>query len=64
MKDYLKVYRSGAVVYMERTFPSGMYRVLLRDPRGEVYDRVRCDDRADAMNYRRAFGRIARNKWS
>lgn len=63
MKDYLKEYRSGAVVYMERTFPSGMYRVLLRDPSGEVYDDVRCDDRAEAMHYRRSFGKIARNLW-
>lgn len=40
---------------------SGMYEVNVRAPNGELHDKVRCDDRMEAMQYFRAFTAIAKN---
>lgn len=56
----IKEFKNGAIVTMEKTFPSGMHVVLLRAPNGDVFDKVRCDDYQDALAYRRSFEAIAR----
>ena len=56
-------YKSGAYVTLEKSAPPyGMYTVTIRDPRGEVHDKIRCDDYSDTMEYFRAFKKIATNK--
>jgi hypothetical protein len=57
----IDTYKSGASVTFEKAFPSGMYVVMLRNPRGEISDKIRCDDYRDACDYRKSFGAIARN---
>jgi hypothetical protein len=44
---------------MERLSPSGMYLIECR-VRGELYDKVRCDDYQDALWYFTSFKAIAR----
>lgn len=60
----IKVFKTGAVVSVDRSMPSGMYTVMLRNPQGEVADKVRCDDYGEAMAYRRAFEAIAKRKYA
>ncbi len=57
----IKEYKSGARVTFEKTFPSGMYIVLLRNPQGDVHDKIKCDDYDNAREYYRAFCAIAKN---
>ena len=56
----IQEFKNGAYVTFERD-SGGMYSVLLRDPFGNVNDKVRCDTYNDALAYRRAFCAIARN---
>ena len=56
----IQEFKNGAYVTFERD-SGGMYSVLLRDPFGNVKDKVRCDTYNDALAYRRAFCAIARN---
>jgi hypothetical protein len=54
----IKTYKNGHTVF-ERLSPSGMYLVeLYIGP--ELRDKVRCDTYRAAMEYLRAFNRIAR----
>jgi hypothetical protein len=53
--------KNGAAVTLERNAISGFYTVLLRNPAGEVHDKVSCDTRKTAFEYFRAFKLIARN---
>ena len=55
----LKVYRNDWLVMMEPQ-NNGMYLVMVRAANGEVYDKVRCDDYRNALDYFRAFNRIAK----
>jgi hypothetical protein len=58
MRPRLNIYQNGSAS-MERVFPSGLYVVTVY--RGsEVYDRVRCDTYRGALEYWRAFNRIAK----
>lgn len=50
---------SGASVSMDKSTPSGMYTVIVRNPSGEVHDKTRCDDYTDALDYWKAFKHIA-----
>jgi hypothetical protein len=54
-------YKSGASVTYEKSFPSGMHIVMIRNPEGDVHDKIRCDDYEDAMDYLQSFRKIARN---
>jgi hypothetical protein len=56
----LKLYKSGAYVVCERNAVSGFYTVTLRNPAGNVHDKVSCDTYRSAREYARAFGAIAR----
>ena len=63
MEDYVKLHKSGDVVIMNRPdYPNGMFTVTLRAGMGEVIDRVRCDTYRQALEYRRAFNAIAKNR--
>lgn len=54
-----KIYPNGSAS-MERLFPSGLYLVkVYKGP--ELHDKVRCDTYAAALEYFRAFCRIAKN---
>lgn len=46
-------------VTFEKTIPSGMYVVTLRI-KGELKDKVRCDDYKEARAYCASFRKIAR----
>lgn len=62
MKAYAKVYKSGAWVVMDKTFPAGLYEVKLYSSGGGLIDKVRCDDYRMALEYRKAFSSIAANR--
>lgn len=53
-------FKNGWSVSFERLFPSGMYMTIVRDGRGEVHDKMRCDDYRTAREYHRAFKAIAK----
>ena len=57
----MKIYegKNGSVT-LEKVFPSGLYVVVLRDTKGDVADKVRCDDYRMAKDYLRAFRKIAK----
>ena len=54
-------FKSGAYVALERVSPSGMYIVTVRNPSGDVHDKIKCDDRRMALEYVKAFKKIAKN---
>lgn len=54
----IKTYKNGHTVF-ERLSPSGMYLVKVYLG-SELHDKVRCDTYRAAMEYLRAFNRIAR----
>lgn len=54
--------KSGRSACYECNPQSGMYTVLCRDAKGGVIDKVCCDDRQMAMEYYRAFQRVAAHK--
>jgi hypothetical protein len=54
-------YKSGALVTFEKSNPPfGMYTVMIRNPGGEVHDKIRCNTYSDALDYLRSFKKIAR----
>lgn len=55
----VSTYSNGWSVYFERI--GDWYHVLVRDARGDVHDKVRCDSYREASDYRRAFKAIAKN---
>lgn len=57
----IKEYKNGAYVVLEKLFPSGMYCIVLRDPQGELKDKIRCDDYPMARDYFKSFCKIARS---
>lgn len=56
----IKLFKNGASVSQEKTFPSGFYIVTLRNPAGDIADKVKTDTYQDAIEYKRAFNAIAR----
>jgi hypothetical protein len=40
---------------------NALYSVIVRNARGDVHDKMRCDDYRDALDYYRSFKAIARN---
>ncbi len=56
----VKIFPSGWSVFFER-LPSGMYSVILRNLSDSLVDKVRCDDYRMAMEYKKAFSKIAKN---
>lgn len=63
MQDYVKVHKSGAWVVMTRgAYPAGLFEVKLYSSGGGLIDKVRCDDYRMALEYRRAFNAIAKNR--
>ena len=46
--DRLYLAANDATVSMTRLFPSGMYLIELRDPSGDLVEKVRLDDLEDA----------------
>ncbi len=53
------VFRNGWSAMMDKA--GAMYVVIVRNARGDVHDKMRCDDYRDACDYYRAFKAIARN---
>ena len=56
----IKTFKNGWTLVQEKTFPSGLFAVLLRNSAGEIVDKVRCDDSRMAREYASAFGKIAK----
>jgi hypothetical protein len=54
----IKTYDNGYTTF-ERLFPSGMYLIQLYI-RGELHDKIRCDDYRSALDYLKCFNQIAR----
>ena len=59
MKTKCQTHRNGWSVILDKE--RIMYCVILRDARGEVHDKMRCDDYRNALDYYRSFKAIARN---
>lgn len=53
--------KNGAVVTHDKNNVNGMYTILLRDPAGNVFDKVSCDDYKNSLDYYKAFKSIAKN---
>jgi len=56
----IQEFKNGAYVTFERD-AGGLWAVLLRDPSGNVADKVRCDTYREALAYKRVFCAIAKN---
>jgi len=52
-------FKNGSDVITEKN--GAWYSVILRNPSGEVHDKIRCDDYRMALEYVRAFKAIAKN---
>jgi len=61
MKTKSKLFKNGALAYMEKLFPSGLYLVYVRNSAGEIIDKTRVDDYRMAMDYYKAFCLVAKN---
>jgi len=59
-----KIYvaKSGALVYMDKG--TRLYSVILRNPAGDVFDKVKCEDKKLADSMFNAFKATANNNWS
>lgn len=53
-----KSYRNGWSTMMEKG--GALYIVLVRNARGDIHDKMRCDDYRTACEYYRAFNAIAK----
>jgi hypothetical protein len=60
IRDKFKSHRNGWTTSFEQQYHNGMITVTIRTDAGEVYDRIRCDDYRNAMDYWRAFNGIAK----
>lgn len=54
----IKTYRNGWTAMMEKA--GYLYVVIVRNARGDIHDKIRCDDYRAAMGYWRAFNSIAK----
>lgn len=61
MKYGMKVLNNGASVSFDRNSVSGFFTVLLRNPSGQVHDKITFDTYRGALEYRRAFISIGKN---
>jgi hypothetical protein len=59
----IKLFKNGAYTTFEKT-GQGYYLVQLRDPSGNLYDKIMCDDYHNARDYLKSFNGIAKNKWA
>lgn len=53
-------HKTGAWTTFERTAPAGYYVAKLYTPAGNLHDKIMTDTRADALEYLRAFNKIAK----
>ena len=53
-----KSHRNGWSTTMDKA--NYLYTIILRDARGDVHDKMRCDDYRTACDYYRAFNAIAK----
>ena len=60
IRDKFKLHRNGWSMSFEQQYHNGMITVKIRTAAGEIYDRIRCDNYRDAMDYWRAFNGIAK----
>ena len=58
----IHVAKSGALVYMDKGLV--LYSVILRNPAGEVFDKVKCEDKKLADSMFKAFKATVNNNWS
>lgn len=54
-----KTYENGWSAYFEKH--ASWYLVNVRNARGDIHDKMRCDDYRTACDYWRAFNAIAKN---
>jgi len=59
MQTKCQTYSNGWCVIMDKG--NALYSVIVRNARGDVHDKMRCDDYRDALDYYRSFKAIARN---
>lgn len=55
-----KEFKNGWTAFFS-PLPNGWFETYIRDARGDLHDRIRCDTRRDAMDYYKAFQSIAKN---
>ena len=54
----VKIYKNGWSASLDKAGP--LYVAMVRNARGDVHDKMRCDDYRDACDYYRAFSAIAK----
>jgi hypothetical protein len=59
MKPKIKLYPNGWTVYASKG--PAFYGVTIRTAKGDIHDRVRCDQYRSAMGHYKIFCNIARN---
>jgi len=57
----IKTFKNGAWTTFERTPFAGHYVIRVYNPKGELLDKIICDDYRNAVDYLRCFNGIARN---
>lgn len=58
MTPKAKEYRNGWSTYMGQA--GWLYEVFVRNARGDIHDKIRCDDYRSAMDYWKVFNAIAK----
>ncbi len=62
MQTKIKTYRNGWLAMLEKTASlDAPYVALVRTATGEIYDKRRCDDYRNALDYYRCFSLIAKD---
>lgn len=59
MKTRIKTFKNGAMAYLGACGIG--YETFARNPRGDIIDKMRCDDYRVACEYFRAFQALAKN---
>ena len=54
-----RIYRNGWSASIDKA--GSMYVIFVRNSRGDVHDKMRCDDYSDALAYYKSFCAIAKN---
>ncbi len=54
----IQTFKNGASLITEKT--GQWYRVAIRNPRGDIHDKIRCDNAGSAREYKRAFAAVAK----
>lgn len=62
MQPYAKTHKSGALVTHDKNPINGMHEVKLYSSGGGLIDKMRCDTYQGALEYRKAFNAIAKNR--